>query len=236
LPTSLWNTALNILALDTSEDACSAALNLSGELLGRFELAPRRHTALILPMIDGLLTEAGLTPSQLDAIAFGRGPGSFTGVRIAAGVAQGIALGLDLPVLPISTLAGVALRCHLLSGSERILVALDARMGEMYCAAYAVQDGHQLELIGQEALLKPAELHLPEPHAHQCWFGAGSGWAAHPEILSAATGLEPHQWRGDLLCRAEEIARLAALDFAAGKAVAADEALPVYLRDKVIQG
>lgn len=234
MPSSLWNTTLNILALDTSEDACSAALSLSGELLGRFELAPRRHTALILPMIDGLLAEADLKPSQLDAIAFGRGPGSFTGVRIAAGVAQGIALGLDLPVLPISTLAGVALRCHLLSGSERILVALDARMGEIYCAAYEL---HQLPgLIGEEALMQPATLRLPESHAHHCWFGAGSGWAAHPEILATATGLGPHQWRGDILCRAEEIARLATLDAVAGKAVAADEALPVYLRDKVIQG
>lgn len=227
---------MKLLALDTSEDACSAALNLDGELLGRFELAPRRHTALILPMIDGLLAEAGLRPGQLDAIAFGRGPGSFTGVRIAAGVVQGIALGLDLPVLPLSTLAGLALGCHLMTGAKRILVALDARMGELYSAAYAVQGRHQLELIGQEALLKPAELHLPKTRDEQPWFGVGSGWAAHAKALASATGLEPHQWRGDLLCRAEDIARLAALDFAAGKAVAAEEALPVYLRDKVIQG
>jgi tRNA threonylcarbamoyladenosine biosynthesis protein TsaB len=221
---------MKLLALDTSEDACSAALNLDGEILARFELAPRRHTSLILPMIDALLAEAGLEHTMLDAIAFGRGPGSFTGVRIATGVAQGIAFGLDLPLVPVSTLAALALGCHRQTGTRQILAALDARMGEIYCAAYQVLGADELELLGQEAVLKPAELRLSAPGD---WFGAGSGWAAHAQILAQATGLNPDQWRSDLLCRAEDVARLAAVELRAGRVVTAEEAMPVYLRDKV---
>jgi tRNA threonylcarbamoyladenosine biosynthesis protein TsaB len=221
---------VKLLALDTSEDACSAALNLDGEILARFELAPRRHTALILPMIDGLLAEAGLVPADLDAVAFGRGPGSFTGLRIAAGVTQGIALGLDLPVLPVSTLAALSLGAYRATGAQRILAALDARMGELYCAAYQLLDGDGVRLLGREMLLKPEAVQVPEPGD---WFGAGSGWGAHTEVLAQKTGLKQGQWRADLLCHAEDIARLATLDFKEGRAVAADEAIPVYLRDKV---
>lgn len=221
---------MKLLALDTSEDACSAALNLDGEILARFALAPRKHTALILPMIDALLLEAGIKPSGLDAIAFGRGPGSFTGVRIAAGVVQGIALGLDIPVVPISTLAALALGCQRETGEYRILTALDARMGELYCAAYEVQKPSEVRLVGEEALLKPEMVKVPDSGD---WFGAGSGWSAWPEALALATGLPSDRWRGDLLCRAEDVARLAMTELEAGRAVAADEAIPVYLRDKV---
>lgn len=221
---------MKLLALDTSEDACSAALNLDGEIMARFELAPRRHTSLILPMMDALLAEAGLMPADLDAVAFGRGPGSFTGLRIAAGVTQGIALGLDIPVLPISTLAALSLGAHRATGATQILAALDARMGEVYFAAYQVLDKDEVRLLGRESLLKPEAVQLPDPGD---WLGAGSGWSAHAEILGQTTGLTQNQWRADLLCRAEDIARLAALDFEQGRAVAAEEAIPVYLRDKV---
>ncbi len=221
---------MNILALDTSAEACSVALNLDGVLIGRSEHAPRRHTERILPMLDQLLAEAGLSLKQLDAIAFGRGPGSFTGVRIAAGVTQGIALGADLPVLPISTLAALAQRAFAQRGERAILTAFDARMKEVYWAGYCVDDSGLAVLVGQEAVLPPEQIALPE--AGQ-WFGAGSGWAAYATVLMQTSGLEPSRVDPELFCRAEEMALLAAAELAAGRAVSADQALPVYLRDQV---
>jgi tRNA threonylcarbamoyladenosine biosynthesis protein TsaB len=132
---------MKLLALDTATEACSAAVWVDGTVLERYELAPRRHAALILPMIEAVLAEANLSPLQLDAIAFGRGPGAFTGVRIAVGIAQGIAFAADLPVIPISTLAALALGAAQETGYSRIAAALDARMGEVYWGVYAVADG-----------------------------------------------------------------------------------------------
>ena len=123
---------MKLLALDTATEACSAAVLADGEVLERYELAPRRHAALILPMIESVLAEAGLEISQLDAIAVGRGPGAFTGVRIAIGIAQGIAFAADLPVALVSTLAALALGTARDTGATRIAAALDARMGEIY--------------------------------------------------------------------------------------------------------
>ena len=122
---------MKILAVDTATEACSAALYINGDIQERFEIAPREHTRLLLPMVDSLMAEAGIRPQQLDAIAFGCGPGSFTGVRIAAGVMQGIAYGADLPVVPVSTLAAISQSCLQKTAHDTIFTAVDARMNEI---------------------------------------------------------------------------------------------------------
>lgn len=219
---------MRLLALDTSAEACSVALAVEQRVLARFELAPQRHTERILPLIDALLAEAGIGVRQLDALAFGRGPGSFTGLRIAAGVAQGIALAADLPVLGISTLAALAQRCFLERGERRVLTAFDARMGEVYWAGYQIDDRGLAQLLLPEAVSAPERVTLP-PGTN--WFGAGSGWGRYASVLRQripVTDLD-----AGLMCRAEEMLPLAASDLAAGKAVSAELALPVYLRDRV---
>lgn len=221
---------MNILALETASDACSAALALDGEILERFKVAPRGHSQLILPMVDELLAEAGISLADVDALAFGRGPGAFTGVRIAVGVAQGIAFAADLPVVPVSTLAALA------QGSEhdQVLVAVDARMDEIYYGAYKRNANGLVELCSQEQVLAPGQLSLPEPSsALGDWFGVGSGWASFEDELRARCGDSLGGWDGQALPHASEIARLGAAGFAAGQAVAAEQALPVYLRDEV---
>ena len=169
-----------LLAIETSEEACSAALLSDGACSELFELEPRRHSELILPMIDRLLAEAGLPRSALDAVAFGRGPGSFTGVRIATAVAQGIGFGLDIPVIPVSTLQALAQGIHRLSGTEQVLAALDARMHEVYWGAFS-SDGTIMRAAGEELVIAPADVPLPEDGQ---WTGAGSGWTSYLDILS----------------------------------------------------
>jgi tRNA threonylcarbamoyladenosine biosynthesis protein TsaB len=221
---------MKILALDTSAEACSVALNLDGELLGHCQHAPRRHTELILPLLEQLLAEAGLLLGQLDAIAFGRGPGSFTGVRIAAGVTQGVALGAGLPVLAISTLAALAQRAFRVHGERYLLSAFDARMGEIYWAGYQIGDRGLAVLRGQEAVLPPGQAQPPESAD---WFAVGNGWSAHADALQQAVPLGPGRCDPDLVCRAEEIALLAQRELVEGRALSPEQALPVYLRDQV---
>ncbi len=224
---------MNILAIETSTEACSAALASHCDVLERFQLAPREHSALILPMIDELLAEAQLTLSRIDAVAFGRGPGSFTGLRIAAAVAQGIAFAADLPAVPVSTLA--ALACGLDTsehGNRRVLTALDARMGEVYWATYLVAPGHQVVLRGEEILCPPQQVPLPVGGR---WHGLGPGWKAHGEALRQRLGARVESWDGQRLPRAREVALLGREGLRRGAAVPAEQALPVYLRDSVIQ-
>lgn len=221
---------MKLLAIETATDACSAALSIEGEVLERFALAPRGHTELILPMLDEIVAEAGIHLSQLDAIAFGRGPGAFTGVRIAVGVTQGIAFAMDLPVVPVSTLAAVAQGV----GAQRVLVALDARMDEVYWGAYQRSAAGLVSLVGEECVAPPAEVPLPEGGG---WRGAGAGWAAYASILPAhcAQRLASPEagWDSEILPHARDVALLGVAGFAAGQAVSAEQALPVYLRDKV---
>lgn len=221
---------MKIMALDTSGEHCSVALNLHGEVIGRCQHAPRRHTELILPMLDQLLADAGLAVNQLDAIAFGRGPGSFTGVRIATGVTQGIALGADLPVVPISTLAALAQRGFRERNERAILVALDARMQEVYCAGYRIDDSDLALLVEAERVLPPDQVQAPQADD---WFGVGSAWAVYAQVLQQRTGLSSARLAAELFCRAEEMALLAQRELEQGRVVSADQALPVYLRDQV---
>lgn len=220
---------MKLLAVETSTDACSAALFIDGEIREQFALAPREHTKLILPMIDELMAEAQLRPRQLDGIALSRGPGSFTGVRIAGSVVQGIAFGADLPVVPVSTLAAIAQDFFNRHSSDFAFTAMDARMEEIFWGVYRRNGIGLAELIGNEAVTPAAEAVFPE----MAGYGVGSGWAAYLEILSSrlaerVQGIEIEVWP-----RAACIAQLGAYDFTNGLAVPVEQAMPVYLRDKV---
>jgi len=214
-----------LLALETATEACSAALWIDGSVLERFELAGQAHSRRLLPMVDELLAEAGLVLSQLEAIGFGRGPGGFTGVRIATGVAQGLALGAGLPVVPVSTLAALAQ----VGGEERVLAALDARMGQVYWACFVRAADGCMEAVSAEQVSDPRAVCPPSPAG---WTGAGSGFDAYGEQLRvAAPGVATiHLGR---FPRAAGIAPLAARACARGEGLDAASALPLYVRDDV---
>jgi len=220
-----------LLALDTATEACSAAL-LDGKVLReRFALAPREHARLLLPMVESLLNEADLTLADLDAIAFGRGPGSFTGVRIAAGMAQGLAFAAGLPVAPVSSLAALA-QGAADTGHARVLAAIDARMGEVYWGAFVAGEDGLVAMDGIEEVCSPETVPLPESAD---WFGVGTGWATYAEVLHGRLGPAVTTSDGNRFPQADAVARLAAADVADGNVLAPEQALPVYLRNQVAQ-
>ncbi len=216
---------MNLLALDTSTEFCSAALVRGEELTHRQAHAIQRHSQLILPMIEELLAASGVVLSQLDGIAFGAGPGSFTGLRIACGVAQGLAFGAGLPVVPVGTLVALAQE----SGASRVIACLDARMGEVYHAVYRREAGKWLEVAAPG--VGPA-LAAPVVEGGG-WFGCGSGFAAHAAALAQRYDGQLDAVVADLHPHARSIARLALPVLAAGGAVPAERAAPIYVRDKV---
>lgn len=220
---------MKLLAVETSTEACSAALFIDGEITERFELAPQKHTQLILPMIDGLMAEAGLKPQQLDALAFSRGPGSFTGVRIATGVIHGIALGADLPVVPVSTLAAIAQDFFDHNDGDVAYVAMDARMDEIFWGVYLRDRTGYAELVGNEAVTPADAVEFPD----LAGVGIGSGWGVYSDQLTARLNGRVGQYHADKLPRAGAIVRLGARGFELGLAVPVEQAMPVYLRDKV---
>ena len=219
---------MKLLALDTSTEACSTAVLIDDEVIERYEVAPRRHAALILPMVEAVLAEAGVGIHDLDGLAYGRGPGAFTGVRIAAGVVQGIAFAADLPVAPVSTLAAIALQIMSEHGIARVAVAVDARMGEVYWGAYRANPETKVFIVSAERVCPPGN--VPALDGLE-WFGAGSGWSAYDQELSRRLGIET--WWEDCYPRAGEIAVLGSQAFLKGEGVAPELALPVYLRDDV---
>ena len=221
---------MKLLALDTATEACSAAVLVDTEVIERYALAPRGHAELILPMLEAVLAEAGLRIHQLDTLAFGRGPGAFTGIRIATAVVQGIAFAADLPVVPISTLAAIARGVMDRQGIARVAVALDARLNEVYWGTYKAASDGDVILLGQEQVCTPLTATLAEEGD---WFGAGSGWVVHGESLGKQLGV--HTWWGECYPRAGDIARLGARAWQRGERVSAEQALPVYLRDEVIK-
>ncbi|MDO8331760.1 MAG: tRNA (adenosine(37)-N6)-threonylcarbamoyltransferase complex dimerization subunit type 1 TsaB [Fluviicoccus sp.] len=218
-----------ILALETATEACSAALYLAdGRIISRFEHAPRLQTQLLLPMVDDLLREAGITLQNLDAVAYSRGPGAFTGVRIAAAAAQGFAFGLNLPVLALSSLQVLAQHVHRLTGQDRVLALFDARMNEVYAGAYELHDG-LMQPVLPDGLYAPQNLPLLPGGA---WYLAGNGcnlrdgFPAHLQVKGEMADVHPHAW---------DLAVLANAAFQRGEAQDAEHALPVYLRDQVWQ-
>jgi tRNA threonylcarbamoyladenosine biosynthesis protein TsaB len=218
---------MNLLALDTSTECCSVALLLDDALTLREELTERGHAELILPFVDELLAAAGLRLRDLHGIAFGRGPGAFTGLRIAAGVVQGLAYAAGFRVAPVSSLAAVAARTPGAVG-ETVLVCNDARMGELYWGHFSVGTEGDVTALDPERVGPPESIRALADARH----AAGNGLARHANLRAAlsATGLRIHD---GLYPRADAIARLGAACFAAGRTVAPDEALPIYVRDEV---
>jgi tRNA threonylcarbamoyladenosine biosynthesis protein TsaB len=255
---------MKILAIDTATEACSAALYIDDEagnvnISSRYQLAPREHSRLILKMIDELLAQAELSVDKLDAIAFGQGPGSFMGLRIASGVVQGIAFAHDIPVIPVSTLKAIAQRAYEDTGSQNVIAAIDARMGEVYWAAYSLKQ-NRWHLHGEESVVSPDKITLPEmpeqtgehgvgepgvgepvagkPGAGKNsvannWAGAGTGWASYEDRLLKAVDCRLPTILTDCFPSAEAIVKLAIDELKSGNTVTAAGAVPVYIRNDV---
>jgi len=216
-----------ILAFDTSSEACSVCLNIDGTLYSEVEYEPRQHSQRLLPMIQNVLATQSLALHELDAIAFGRGPGSFTGLRIAAGVAQGLSFGADVGVLPISNLRALAL--SEVTPEMATLVAIDARMKEVYWGIFEADAQGYPKALDEERVCAPELLALPDGH----YKGVGSGFAFYDQMSAQVQG-QVLSFNKDVIPLAETIARLAAYDFAAGQAAhPALTAQPVYIRDEV---
>ncbi|WP_422474317.1 tRNA (adenosine(37)-N6)-threonylcarbamoyltransferase complex dimerization subunit type 1 TsaB [Endozoicomonas sp. ALB032] len=216
---------MKILALDSATEACSVALNLDGEIVEHFELLPRRHSRELLGMVDNLLKKQAVSLSDLDALAFGCGPGAFTGLRIAAAMVQGLAFAIDKPVVAVSTLRALAQEGFRVHQSNAVLAAIDARMGEVYWGAFKEENGLMQPEI-EERVIVPEKVVLPD--GKQNWLGMGTGWQFEDQLAAKVVKCFPEAYP-----RAADIAILAAADFSEGLSVPAEQARPVYLRDKV---
>ncbi|MFL6647993.1 MAG: tRNA (adenosine(37)-N6)-threonylcarbamoyltransferase complex dimerization subunit type 1 TsaB [Sulfurifustaceae bacterium] len=216
---------MKLLAFDTATDVCTVAVWVDGAVCEREETG-QRHAERILVMIDDALADAGVALRDLNAIAFGRGPGSFTGLRISAGVAQGLAFAAGLPVVPVSSLAALAQGVD----APRVLAALDARMQQVYWGAYARNAAGLVALEGTELVVAPAD--VPSP-AGSGWIGTGSGWDRYADTLQRRVGDRLTRWLPGRSPRARFIAEIAAPEVRAGRTVVPEQALPVYLRDEV---
>ena len=221
---------MKLLAIETAGDACSCALLVDGDCFERHRLAPRQHAELVLSMLQELLDEARLELAALDALAFGCGPGSFTGLRIAAGVIQGLAYGADLPVVPVSSLQALAQGARRESGSGRVLAAFDARMGEVYWGVYEDRGSGLMSACMDDRVSAPEAVPLPGGGG---WLGAGEGWGAYPRLLAERIGERLSATEPGRLARASDVATLARAAHGRGAGVAAARALPVYLRNEV---
>lgn len=221
---------MKLLALDTSTDACSAAVYADKVIHERYQVAPRQHARLLLAMVDAVLGEAQLNLLDLDALAFGRGPGSFTGVRIAAATAQGLAIGANRPVIPVSSLRALAQTAYSAQRVRRCAAAFDARMDEVYYAAFEIDADGIAQLVQEERVCLPEDL----PHLSGVgWTGVGPGWQAYESRLCARLGASIERIFANVLPHAGDVAALGASGLLRGEAVSAETALPVYLRDRV---
>jgi tRNA threonylcarbamoyladenosine biosynthesis protein TsaB len=214
-----------LLSIETSTEYCSVALWQDGVVSERCELVGQKHSEVLMEMLDVLLKDAGIKVKQVDGIAFGKGPGSFTGVRIACGVTQGLALGAEVEVVGVCTLEALAEA----SGKDKIIAALDARMSELYLAAYEKREGEWSVVIAP-CLCKAEDAPLLKGDG---WFGVGSGFAVSGVALQARYGDQLSGVDEKSVPQASAVARIGAREFAKGNAVDAAMALPLYLRDKV---
>ena len=217
-----------ILALDTATEACSVALYVQGDVTSRYQVDPRGHARNILPMVEALLQEADLALRELDAIAFGRGPGSFTGLRIAAGITQGLAFAAGLPVIPVSTLATLAQGAD----SDAVLTAIDARMHEVYWGVFRRDRDGVMQPVGEESVCPPARIACPDQGQ---WQARGSGWQAYADILNDHCTGRIREYAADVLPHAADMIPIALQLYRQGHTVSAEQAVPVYLRDRVVQ-
>lgn len=233
---------IKILAIDTSTDACSAALWCKNTVFHRFTVAPQQHTKLILPMIYELLTEAQLDLKQLDAIAFGAGPGSFTGIRLAASITQGLAFAANIPVIKISSLRTLAQEVFVELGKKRVLIAQDARMQEIYFGEYQVDIAGIMQAVVPDQLLMGSNPYNRQQNANKTSsiinyknlsnaVGAGNGWKIYDDILLKHCNIPLIESK--VYPRAQYMTELAVADFTKGFVVSAKEALPIYLREEV---
>ena len=214
-----------LLALDTATECCSAALLHDGTVTARSEVIPRQHAQRLLPMIEELLGERELRLPDVDALVFGRGPGAFTGVRIATGMVQGLAFAADQPVIAVSNLAALAQRAWREHGAETVAAAIDARMDEVYWGLYGLQDG-VMQSLDDERVCPPEAVSLPDGVASVA--GAGTGWQYADRLAVSAERSWPQ-----MLPNAVDLITLALPRWLAGEVLDAADAQPVYLRDKV---
>ena len=219
---------MKLLAIETATEACSSALLINGEISSLYQIAPRQHAALILSMVDELLSSAGVQLKDMDALAYGRGPGAFTGVRIATGVIQGLAFGAGLPVIPVSTLAALAQGAA--SGQSNIISAIDARMGEVYWCLFEVGSSGLVSPVSEEKVSRPEKVQVKN---NTPYFGVGTGWASYYSVLEKLPGIELTGFDGDRYPDARNIITLAQQEYQKGNLVAAADALPIYVRNKV---
>ena len=220
---------MNLLAIETASETCSVALDINGEVLELYQHAPRQHAELLLPWVGQLLAEAGIGYASLDAIAFSRGPGSFTSLRIGIGVVQGLAWASDRPVVPVSSLAATA-QTAASSGVDAALVALDARMNEVFTGAYRVNENGIMTPVSAEEVCPPENVRAPSPGG---FFGVGNGfgrYAALNELAAQLLGIRADTWP-----RASAVIRLAQDWLRSNEPLSAELAQPVYLRDDVAQ-
>lgn len=223
-----------ILAIETSSEACSVALSQGREALYRHTDQPRKHAELVLPMVEELLVETGLSLTDLDAIAYGQGPGAFTGLRIAAGIVQGLAFGASLPVIAVSSLAVLAHRAWRDAGVTRCYAAFDARMGEVYWGGYEIVREGEVTLVGRECVCAPDDVASSAGVVSASgWSGAGSGWC-YQKALELSTG-PLQQCLPSLLPHSLDLLALARTEWIAGKAMSAEQVVPVYLRNNVAE-
>ncbi|MEM7207050.1 MAG: tRNA (adenosine(37)-N6)-threonylcarbamoyltransferase complex dimerization subunit type 1 TsaB [Pseudomonadota bacterium] len=225
---------MNILAVDTATEICSVAVASGDTVVARSQETARDHSRLILPMLEKLLAEAGISKSEIDGIAFGHGPGSFTGVRIGVGVAHGLALALDCPVVGVSNLAAIAQRCLRENTEPNVLVAIDARMNEVYWGAFCSDENGLMRAGLVEQVTAPEAVKCPKSDNTE-WIGAGTGWVTYKDALSLATANLNVRGSMHQLPLAQDILTLAKDDFESGRAMAPELAQPVYLRNKVAQ-
>ncbi len=225
---------MKLLALDTSTEACSVALQLGADILSLDEVCPQQHSKRVLPMVQQLLNQAGVALKDLDGIVFGRGPGSFTGVRIGVGVAQGLAFGAGLPLYGVSTLAAMAQAAQRLHGADKVVAAIDARMAEVYLGCYQLDANGLMQLLGTEIARKPLELaaaDIPLSFGTAPVFGVGTGFQTYAEALTA---WQPVQISPQILFpSARDMLTLSTAAFAKGLFVAPELAEPTYVRDEV---
>ncbi len=223
---------MKLLALDATEAACSVALLIDSDIQQHCITEARQHNEHLLPMADTLLAEGGVSLPQLDAIAFACGPGSFTGVRIATAVTQGIALAHDLPVVPVSSLRALAQGAARAHQAQYVLAGLDARMHEVYWGAFVRDESGLMQSQGAEKLCAPDKIMGSDYNsAHNHWQGTGSAWASYADTLQQHCAVQ--QIHPTAFVQAQDVARLGAADWLQHRYVSAEQALPTYLRNQV---
>lgn len=218
---------VTLLALDTATEACSVALLYQDKIYYRYKVIPRLHAQQVLPMIQEVLKEAGISLSTIDALVFGRGPGAFTGVRIATGVVQGLAFALDKPVIAISDLALIAQRAWREHKITKAAVAIDARMNEIYWACYILQED-VMSLSGSEQVIAPEQAQLANEISDDDWAAVGTGWKYVCQMPIQYSLIDMN-----LLPDARDLLTLGAKAWQQGETMAAQSVMPIYLRDNV---